>query len=241
MGKLVAGNVIESDDMDLVLLIDPVGGTIFNLEVNPPENMAEILTKSGANVLVDFTTADVSCRNAAIAAEIGIRIVIGTTGMTTEQIDSIRVAVKGKVAAVVAPNFATGVNVLIALTRRMAKMLPDFDIEIIEAHHNAKLDAPSGTALALHGALTEGRGRNLHAIHGRSGESQRGDEVGIHSIRGGDIVGEHTVLFAGPGERLEITHRASSRQAFAEGTLRAIRWLRNRKPGIYDMSDVLGL
>ncbi len=241
MGKLIAGNVIESDDMDLVSLIDPAGGTIFKLDVYTPETMVEILTKSEANVLVDFTTADASCHNAVLAAEMGLRIVIGTTGMTTEQLDSVRAAVNGKVAAVVAPNFATGVNVLIALTRKMSSMLPDFDVEIIEAHHNAKLDAPSGTALALHEALAEGRGRQLPAIHGRSGESPRGDEVGIHSIRGGDIVGEHTVLFAGQGERLEVIHRASSRQAFAEGTLRAIRWLRDREPGMYGMSDVLGL
>jgi 4-hydroxy-tetrahydrodipicolinate reductase len=241
MGRLIAGNVIESDDMDLVSLIDPAGGTIFNLDVYQPENLVEILKKSEANVLVDFTNADSSCRNAVMAAEIGLRLVIGTTGMTKEQLDSIRAAVNGKVAAVVAPNFATGINVLIALTRKISNMLPDFDVEIIEVHHNAKLDAPSGTALALHDALSEGRGRQLPAIQGRNGESPRGDEVGIHSIRGGDIVGEHTVLFAGQGERLEVTHRASSRQAFAEGTIRAIRWLRDREPGMYDMSDVLDL
>jgi 4-hydroxy-tetrahydrodipicolinate reductase len=241
MGTLIASSIIDSDDMELVAAIDPTGGMVGDIDVLPPERLGNALKNSDTDVLVDFTTADAACDNAVLAAETGVNLVVGTTGITDEQMGRIHDAIEGNVAAVVAPNFATGVNVLLATTRRMAEMLPGYDMEIIEAHHGFKLDSPSGTALALHGELTEGSGKKLPVKHGRSGLEKRDDEVGIHSIRAGDIVGEHTVLFAGSGERLELTHRASSRQAFVDGALGAIRWLRGKSPGLYSMTDVLGL
>ena len=241
MGTLVARAIAESDDMGLVAAIDPVGGMVEGLDVLPPERMREALVRSGARVLVDFTNTDAAYQNAMLAAELGVNLVVGTTGLSPEQLEEVRGAVQGRVAAVVAPNFALGVNVLLAISRQMAGMLGGFDVEIIETHHRAKRDAPSGTAMALYQAVLDGRGENLPVKHGRSGLDPRGEEVGVHAVRGGDIVGEHTVLFAGAGERLELTHRASSRQGFVDGALHAVRWLRRRPPGLYTMADVLGL
>jgi len=241
MGVLLARSIFASEDLQLVAAIDPAGGSVCDLEIYPPQKMAGVLEESGAGVLIDFTNADAARDNSILAAGMGLNLVLGTTGMTPEQLDDVRNAVEGEVAAVVAPNFSTGVNVLLAVSHRMASMLPGFDMEIIEAHHGSKMDSPSGTALALYESVVDGRGEKLPAKYGRSGMETRGEDVGIHSIRAGEIVGEHTILFAGPGESLELTHRAASRQAFVDGTLLAVRWLRDRQPGLYSMADVLGL
>ena len=198
-----------------------------------------------SQVVIDFTRAEASARYARRAAETGTPLVIGTTGITAEQQQAIDDAAE-RVAIVQAPNMSVGVVLLAALVEEVARTLPpDFDIEIVEAHHRHKVDAPSGTALALGAAAAAGRqiGLESSAIRGRDGHTgarPRG-AIGFASLRGGDIVGDHTVLFAGAGERIELTHRATSRQIYAVGALRAARWVIGRPPGRYDMRDVLEL
>jgi 4-hydroxy-tetrahydrodipicolinate reductase len=167
-----------------------------------------------------------------------VNLVVGTTGFSPDQQSRIKKAVEGKVAAVISPNFMMGVNVFWKLIYEAALVLKDYDIEVIEAHHNQKKDAPSGTALAAVDALKKALGE-VEVVHGREGVRLRGKEIGVHAIRGGDIVGDHTVLFAGPGERLEIKHQAHSRSAFASGAVQAARWVVDKEPGIYSMADVL--
>ncbi len=172
----------------------------------------------------------------------GRPLVIGTTGHSAGQRDVIK-KTSGSIPIVMASNFSVGVNTLFWLTRQAAQMLgPDFDLEIVEMHHRMKKDAPSGTARTLAEILKETR--KIEKIrHGREGDVGERDqsEIGIHSLRGGDVVGDHTVVFAGPGERLELTHRASSRDTFAQGALRAARWVIGRPAGLYSMQEVLGL
>jgi 4-hydroxy-tetrahydrodipicolinate reductase len=171
--------------------------------------------------------------------------VIGTTGHTDLQIAAIRHAAN-TIPIVYAPNYSVGVNTLFWLTRKAAEILGrSFDLEVVEMHHRMKKDAPSGTARRLAEILAEVRELSYnddvhHGRHGIVGERAE-SEIGMHAIRGGDVVGDHTVMFASAGERLELTHRASSRETFARGALRAARWLRTREPGLYDMQDVLGL
>jgi 4-hydroxy-tetrahydrodipicolinate reductase len=171
-------------------------------------------------------------------------IVIGTTGHTKSDQAEILKA-KTKIPIVWTANFSTGVNTLFWLTQKAAQILgPDYDLEIIEMHHRMKKDAPSGTAKTLAEILATARKQSLEKIarHGRMGIGERApDEIGIHSLRGGDVVGDHSVIFANSGERLELTHKASSRDTFANGALRAAVWSVKQKPGLYDMQDVLGL
>ncbi len=198
-----------------------------------------------ADAWIDFSSPAASVANAHAAAAIGARLVIGTTGLSAADKQTIATAAS-KTAIVVAPNMSIGVNVLLQLVADAARVLgPAYDIEIIEAHHRAKRDAPSGTALRLAEAAAEATSRTLET-HGRY--SRHGDigprpagEIGIQTIRGGDVIGDHTVFFLGDGERVEITHRASSRDTFARGSVRAALWLVGRPPGLYDMRDVLGL
>jgi 4-hydroxy-tetrahydrodipicolinate reductase len=171
--------------------------------------------------------------------------VIGTTGHTVEQLNAIRSAA-ASIPVLMAANFSIGVNTLFSLARRAAELLGEsFDIEIVETHHRFKKDAPSGTAKRLAEILCETRGLNRDAdvVHGREGMTgeRPARQIGLHAIRAGDAVGDHTVIFAGPGEHLELTHRASSRETFAVGALRAARWIIGRPPGLYRMEDVLGL
>ena len=172
-------------------------------------------------------------------------MVVGTTGLGNAEQEAIEQAAES-VPIVWAANMSLGMNVLFGLVRQAAHVLGgDYDVEIVEAHHRHKKDAPSGTALALAGVLTEALGRDpkTDLRHGRVGivGARPPREIGIHAVRGGDIVGDHTVLFSGMGERIELVHRASSRETFARGALRAAEWLRDRDPGLYDMQDVLGL
>ncbi|ROO32470.1 4-hydroxy-tetrahydrodipicolinate reductase [Salinisphaera orenii] len=197
------------------------------------------------DVLVDFTRPEpcVEALDDCVAA--GAAIVIGTTGFDDTQLERIDAAAE-RIALVMAPNFSAGVNLSLKLLEMAAKALGDsFDIEVLEAHHRHKVDAPSGTALRMGEVLAEATGRELsdcavYARQGHTGERERGT-IGFQTLRGGDIVGEHTVLFAGDGERLEITHKASSRQTFAGGAMRAAGWAASRPPGRYDMNDVLGI
>jgi 4-hydroxy-tetrahydrodipicolinate reductase len=199
----------------------------------------------GADVVVDFTSAEASAAHAETCAERGVPLVIGSTGFTAPARARVEAAAR-KVPIVLSPNMSVGVNVLFALVGEAARILGDaYDVEIVEMHHKKKKDAPSGTAMRLAevaaAALHRDPAKDLAlARHGMIGERPP-REIGVQTLRGGDVVGEHTVYFAGEGERLELTHRAASRDQFARGALRAVRWLVGRPAGLYDMADVLGL
>lgn len=199
----------------------------------------------GADVLVDFTRPEPSLVYLAACQKAGVNMVIGTTGFTAEQKAVIANAAKD-ISVVFAPNMSVGVTLLINLVQAAAKVLNEgYDIEVIEAHHRHKVDAPSGTALRLGEAAASALGRNLEecAIYGREGVTGERDPstIGFATVRGGDVVGDHTVLFAGIGERVELTHKASSRATFALGALRAGKFMQGKKSGLFDMQDVLGL
>lgn len=196
-------------------------------------------------VLIDFTRPAATLAHLALCRNAGKAIVIGTTGFSTEQKAEI-VAAAQMIPIVFAPNMSVGVNLCFKLLELAAQALGDtVDIEIVEAHHRHKVDAPSGTALAMGQVIAKTLGRDLTqcAVYGREGVTGERDRqtIGFSTIRAGDMVGEHTVLFADVGERIEITHRASSRMTFAKGAVRAAAWLAGRKPGLFDMQDVLGL
>jgi 4-hydroxy-tetrahydrodipicolinate reductase len=198
-----------------------------------------------AQAVLDFTRPEASLDHAELAAQARIVHVIGTTGFTPEEEARIEAAAAHAVI-VKSGNMSLGVNVLAALTRRLAQALDeDFDIEIVEMHHRHKVDAPSGTALMLGRAAADGRGvpldeRMVPARHGHTGERRRGD-IGFAVLRGGDVIGDHTVVFAGPMERIELTHRAASRDIFARGAIKAALWGVGKPPGLYSMQDVLGI
>jgi len=197
------------------------------------------------DVVIDFSHHEATHTIAELCAKNKKAIVIGTTGFS-EQEKAAVTKQKSEIPMVLASNFSTGVNTLFWLTRKAAEILgPEFDLEVIEMHHRLKKDAPSGTAATLLEVLGDVRKLQLaqalrHGRKGITGERTRG-EIGIHSIRGGDVVGDHTVIFANVGERVELTHKASSRDTFANGALRAAQWLVKQKPGLYTMQDVLGL
>lgn len=197
------------------------------------------------DVLIDFTAPEATLLNAKLCAENGKGIVIGTTGFTPEE-ESLLLSYHSKSAMCKAANFSTGVNVCLNLLQQAAEILGDaYDVEVYEAHHKHKVDAPSGTALAMGQSVADGLGRDLRevAVYGREGQTGARDKqtIGFATVRGGDVVGDHTVMFLGEGERVEITHKASSRMSFANGAVRAAAWLAVQKPGLYEMRDVLGL
>ena len=218
-----------------------MGGAALGLEVG--EDLDAALAAS--DVVIDFTTPQVSAELAARAARAGVAHVIGTTGFEPGQLEAIsRAAQTGRILR--AGNMSLGVNLLVTLTQRVAAALDtDFDIEIVEVHHRHKVDAPSGTALMLGEAAAAGRGVALDEVadRGRDGitGARRSGAIGFHAIRGGDFIGEHDVIFAGEGERVTLRHVASDRAVFARGAIRAALWLREKPPGEYDMRDVLGL
>jgi 4-hydroxy-tetrahydrodipicolinate reductase len=195
--------------------------------------------------VVDFSHADATASIAQICAQSGKILVIGTTGQQSSTRHSVKSSAR-QVPIVFAPNFSAGVNTLFWLARKTAEILgSEFDFEVIEMHHRLKKDAPSGTAKRLAEILSEIRDLSYetdvrHGREGMVGERTR-TEIGMHALRGGDVVGDHTVIYAGPGERVELTHRASSRETFAKGALRAVKWAQHQPPGLYDMQDVLGL
>ncbi|ATG91121.1 4-hydroxy-tetrahydrodipicolinate reductase [Methylomonas koyamae] len=197
------------------------------------------------DVLIDFTRPEASMNYIEICRQAGKKVVIGTTGYSDAQKAAIAAAAD-QVAMVIAPNFSVGVNLSLKLLEMTAKVMGDYtDIEVIEAHHRHKVDAPSGTALRMGEVVAAALGRDLKdcAIYGREGETGARDRktIGFSTIRAGDIVGEHTVMFADEGERVEITHKASSRMTFANGAVRAAIWLADKPCGLFDMQDVLGL
>lgn len=197
------------------------------------------------DLLIEFTRPEATIDNLRECRRLGKAMVIGTTGLSREQIAEVEAA-SGEIPVVFAPNMSIGVNVLLNLLRTAAAALgDDYDVEIIEAHHRHKVDAPSGTALKLGEVVADALDRDLGecAVYGREGQTGERDRktIGFATVRGGDVVGDHTVLFAGEGERIELTHKASSRMTFAGGAVRAAGWLRGREPGLYSMQDVLGL
>jgi 4-hydroxy-tetrahydrodipicolinate reductase len=228
MGRTIVDISTQHPDIDIVGLCD----------LGDPLEPAI----SHANVVVDFSHASAIDEISRVAMQHKQPMVIGTTGHSPEQLRRIEKCAES-VPVVLASNFSVGVNALFWLTRKAAEMLgPDFDIEIVEMHHRMKKDAPSGTARTLANILKETRkiGNVRHGREGEAGERPR-DEIGIHSIRGGDVVGDHSVIFAGAGERLELTHRATRRETFAHGALRAAEWIIGKPAGLYSMRDVLGL
>ncbi len=200
---------------------------------------------AASDCLIDFTRPEGSLLHLDACVKAGTNMVIGTTGFSAEGKQRIADAAR-RIAIVFAPNMAVGVNAVFKLAEVAAKILGDaYDVEIIEAHHRHKVDAPSGTALKLGEVVAAALGRDLKAcaVHGREGDTGERDakSIGFHAIRGGDIVGEHTVMFVGSGERVEVTVRSQSRMTYAAGALRAARFLGGKSPGLYDMQDVLGL
>ena len=254
MGQMLTRLVGESDKAHLVGAVERPGhdwiGTDLGeamggaaLGVTVTDDPLEAFSR--AQAVIDFTAPEATLEFAGIAAQARAVHVIGTTGMSAEQIAALEPAARHAVI-IRAGNMSLGVNLLVQLTRKVAAALDeDFDIEVIEAHHRHKVDAPSGTALMLGEAAAEGRGRRLDEVADRgrdgiTGPRKRGD-IGFSAIRGGDIVGEHDVLFAGLGERVILRHVATDRAIFARGALRAALWGQGQAPGAYDMMDVLGL
>lgn len=228
--KVVCGIDRSSDGL-------PIG---WNAEVAPEPS----LLKEVPDLFVDFSSPDCSMKVVEYAAARNCSIVLGTTGFTPEQREQIKAASRS-IPIVMAANFSVGVNLLLNLIHKSAGVLSDVDLEIVEAHHRYKVDAPSGTALAMGEAAASARHVALRdvMVAGRNGDTgaRQYGTIGFSSIRGGDIVGEHTAMFCGDGERLELKHIATSRQTFASGAMRAAKWLEKRKPGLYGINDVLGL
>lgn len=211
--------------------------------VDQGDDLTAVIEKGDG--VIDFSFHSVTPGVAELCARHGRFLVIGTTGHTESERSQIT-DLQSKIPIVMASNYSTGVNTLFWLTRKAAEILgPSFDLEVVEMHHRMKKDAPSGTARTLGEILADVRQQQFHDVvrHGRSGiVGERTDtEIGMHSLRGGDVVGEHTVVFATQGERLELTHKASSRETFANGALRAAQWVADKEPGLYSMQDVLGL
>jgi len=251
MGGLIIQNIVKTADMQLsaafdILNIGKDAGEMahtgaLGIPISDANDIRQVLAGSNTDVLIDFTIANATVVNAPVAAECGVNLVIGTTGFSPQQRAAIDDAIlKNKIAAVISPNYSVGVNIFFKVLKETAKHLSDYDIEIIEAHHNRKKDAPSGTAMKAADVISETLGGKEY-VFGRHGIAPRGKEIAIHAVRGGDIVGDHTVLFAGDGERIEIKHQAHSRQAFAVGAAKAAGWVCGKQPGIYTMDDILGL
>lgn len=253
MGRMLIEAVMQAPDCQLSAALDRPGSPALGQDagafLGQPSGVLisdDVRTAlQGSDVLIDFTRPEGTLAHLALCAELGVKLVIGTTGFDAQQKAQIG-ALAGRVGVMMAPNMSVGVNVVLGLLDRAARALNEgFDIEIIEAHHRHKVDAPSGTALAMGGAVAHALGRDLKtcAVYGREGVTGERDPstIGFATVRGGDIIGDHTVLFAGTGERIEIAHKSSSRANYADGSLRAARFLAGRAPGLYDMSDVLGL
>ena len=254
MGRALARAILETPGFALAGAVERAGAPGLGEDVGTLAGLSPCGVKvtgdptplaAAADGIVDFTTPAASAALAAIAAQAGIVHVLGTTGLTRVE-DSKNEAAARNAVIIRSGNMSLGVNLLAALAKRVAKTLgADFDIEVVEMHHNKKIDAPSGTALMLGRAAAEGRGVDLakHSVRARDGETgarKRGD-IGFAALRGGTVIGDHSGIFAGPYERIELKHIAEDRMLFARGALAAARWGRGKKPGIYSMADVLGL
>jgi 4-hydroxy-tetrahydrodipicolinate reductase len=253
MGRMLTEAILHADDCRLSGALDVPGSpavghdaTAF-LGIDSGIQVTSDLRQGlgGAQVLIDFTRPEGTMAHLALCRELGVSAVVGTTGLSAEQTNEIA-RIAQHIAIVMAPNMSAGVNVVLKLLDMAARALNDgYDIEIIEAHHRHKVDAPSGTALQMGEVVARALGRDLAscAVYGREGVTgeRAASTIGFSSVRGGDIIGDHTVLFAGTGERIEITHRSASRATYAQGSLRAARFLAGKRHGLFDMHDVLGL
>ena len=240
MGQTLGRMVTESPDLELAGGIDLHPGTFFGAEIVAVKDIESLLKSKKPDVLIDFTVAHAAVENVKSAAKNNVALIVGTTGFTPEQREVMAAAINGHVPAVISSNFSVGVNIFWQLVREAGRLLNDYDIEVIEAHHRNKKDAPSGTAKTILQILDEEAGTRKK-LYGREGMMERQNEIGVHVIRGGDIVGDHTVMFSKNFETIELSHRAYDRSVFASGALRAARWVAGKKPGIYGMNDVLGL
>lgn len=254
MGGRLIQAVLEADGLELSGAIERPGhphvgadagllAAVGELGVPITDDLATTMER--ADVLIDFTFPDVTLKNLEICASLGKMVVSGSTGFTPEQKEQVEKYAE-KIPIVLAPNMSVGVNACFKLLKEAANILgDDFDVEIVELHHNKKKDSPSGTAVRMGEVVAESLGRDYNQVatyhrEGMCGERTK-QEIGMQTVRGGDIVGEHTVYFIGMGERIEISHRAMSRDMFARGAVRACQWLQDKKSGLYDMQDVLDL
>jgi len=253
MGQMLAQAVTDAVDCELAGALDVADSVFIGNDATGFLGQASgVVIQSdlqvglkNAQVLIDFTRPEGTMAHIKVCRELGVKMVIGTTGFSDAQKADIQAASRD-IAIVMAPNMSVGVNVTLKLLEMAAVALAtDYDIEIIEAHHRHKVDAPSGTALKMGEVIAQALGRDLKqcAVFDRQGHTgaRPANAIGFSTIRGGDIVGDHTVLFAGTGERIEITHKSSSRSTYAEGSLRAARFLAGQQHGLFDMFDVLGL
>lgn len=261
MGKLISKLALQDEDIEVVAACDVnnIGQDLAyvantedpnKIKISDVNNLREIISHTTPDVAVDFTVAPATEKNCIICAEEGIRCVIGTTALSQQFFDKLEALIlKNHTPAVFSPNMATGVNVLFKMASVLTSYLSEWDIEIIEAHHHRKIDAPSGTALKLGKVISDALGSDFEKIvkFGRQkGPNKRivgaKEEIGIHSIRGGDIVGDHIILYAGPGERIELKHQAHNRECFANGAIKAIKFIINAKEDkIFSTSEVIGL
>ncbi|MCA6071136.1 MAG: 4-hydroxy-tetrahydrodipicolinate reductase [Endomicrobium sp.] len=229
----IAG-ALEYDGNEAIAAGGPIIASIKDLE--------KFLTET--DVVIDFTNPESALKNLETAKKYNAPFVIGTTGFTQEQKNTISEIAKS-IPVVFSPNMSVGVNILFKLVEEVAKKIPDYDIEIVELHHNKKKDSPSGTAAKLAEVAASALGENINnvGVYGRhsSNKARKKGEIGVLSVRAGDIIGDHSVYFAGPGERIELTHRAHSRDTFAAGAVRAAKWVVGQKPGLYDMLNALSL
>lgn len=253
MGKVLLEMIAETPDMQLSAALEQKdnsllmkdAGELIGSPCGIPIRCDITSALSGSDILIDFTRPAGTLAHLAVCRDAGVKMVIGTTGFSATEKEALKAAAKD-IAIVFAPNMSVGVNVMFKLLEVAAStLLNEYDIEIVEAHHRHKVDAPSGTALRMGEIIAQTLNRDLTkvAVYGREGVTgERSSEtIGFATIRGGDIVGDHTAIFAGTGERIEITHKASSRKTFAVGALRAARFLAAQHNGLFDMQDVLGL
>lgn len=254
MGRMLIEATLANPDTQLAAAVDVPGSSLIGADagelVGQPalgvalvDDLRQVV--KAVDVFIDFTVPEATVENIAVCREAGTKLVIGTTGLSDAQLATLRGAAED-IALVFAPNYSVGVNLCFKLLETAASVLGDeVDIEVIEAHHRHKIDAPSGTALRMGEVVAQTLGRDLKecAVYGREGRTGERDRqtIGFETIRAGDIVGDHTVMFAADGERVEITHKASSRMAFARGAVRAAAWLASHDQGLFDMQDVLGL
>jgi len=252
MGRVLLECVAQADDLVLHAALEQADSPLIGRDASELGGARGVTVTAdaaaalcGADVLIDFTRPQGTLHHLALCQQLGVNIVVGTTGFSAQEKAQLGAAAQ-KIGVVFAPNMSVGVNLTFKLLETAAKVLAHgYDIEIIEAHHRHKVDAPSGTALGMGEVVARALGRDLEqcAVYGREGVTGERDPstIGFATVRGGDIVGDHTVLFAGIGERIEITHKASSRATFALGALRAGRFLQTHPAGLYDMQDVLNL
>ncbi len=260
MGKRIINTISEKEDMKVVAAIDRPGipaagqdvGEIsgagkLGVKVKEADEMGEALDSTDPDVLVDFTIAEAAVENVRAAGDAKVPVVVGTTGFTDKQKEEMEESIRNaNIPAVISPNMSLGVNIFFRLVKEGAEKLKDYDMELVESHHNKKIDSPSGTALTTAKIAAEASGKDFEKVvkfgrsRGEHGERPE-DEIGIHSIRAGNIAGDHNFIFAGDSERLEIIHRAQSRQAFVDGVIKAIRFIdKEIEPGrILDMQDIL--